>query len=135
MDTSDGKVMCGVCRQPLGREDEWITLDGGEIWCATCWTQRFAPKKAPSPDPTPAETPVQEAAPTQAGKAPQQMYFDSPQGSLGAKDAGFAGAADTTAGQGTEWGWFYQVNGQQVGPVPTEALARMVGVDQVDPNM
>ena len=57
-----GQKACGVCHQQMSEGDEWITLDGGEIWCAACWAERFgagltlaptgaAPHAAPTEDP------------------------------------------------------------------------------------
>ena len=43
-----GGRSCGACGRLLHGDDEWIALDGGEIWCAECWGQRFAaPPEAP----------------------------------------------------------------------------------------
>jgi len=40
-DASGGRS-CGVCKRTLQAGDEWIALDGGEIWCAECWQRRFS---------------------------------------------------------------------------------------------
>lgn len=32
---------CSVCKQTLVRGEEYITLDGGQHWCPTCWSNRF----------------------------------------------------------------------------------------------
>lgn len=44
MDESSQPRTCGVCRRTLGHEDEWIELDGGEVWCAECWQGRYSPQ-------------------------------------------------------------------------------------------
>lgn len=41
MADSGGGRSCGVCKRTLQPGDEWIALDGGEIWCAECWQKRF----------------------------------------------------------------------------------------------
>ena len=32
---------CSACNRALTSHDEWITLDGGETWCAECWRHQF----------------------------------------------------------------------------------------------
>lgn len=36
----DGPV-CESCKRRLGRDDPWIALDGGIVWCADCWNKQF----------------------------------------------------------------------------------------------
>lgn len=45
----EGNRTCSACGRSLGGEDEWIALDGGEVWCAECWQEQFGPQpQAPS---------------------------------------------------------------------------------------
>jgi hypothetical protein len=50
MADSGGGCSCGICKRTLQAGDEWIALDGGEIWCAECWQQRFALPTATASD-------------------------------------------------------------------------------------
>jgi len=46
--TGSGRI-CTKCQRTLSSADEWITLDGGEIWCAECWRRQFGGEtQAPS---------------------------------------------------------------------------------------
>lgn len=55
---------CGVCHRELDAEDQWIELDGGEVWCAECWQRRYALQ---SMAPASEEGEVQEAAGAEGG--------------------------------------------------------------------
>ena len=34
-------VFCAVCKRRLRPQDQWITPDGKQVWCADCWGQQF----------------------------------------------------------------------------------------------
>ena len=119
--------VCGSCRRELAQDDEWIALDGGEIWCADCWMQRFGGRPAPAAEET---LPSVQSSPPQEVHAPSVVDFQLQAGPPGNAPAGVSAIGDV--GQG---GWYYLAGGQQVGPLPTEALARIVRAGQVGANV
>jgi TM2 domain-containing membrane protein YozV len=131
---------CGNCKRTLQEGDDWISLDGGDVWCAECWSARFGGVTASTvvePD---------------AGAEPSvtEVTFDS----LEAQHAGGLHPADVLAAQSAQDGfqtqdfaeaeaassaaggclWFYLVDGRQIGPVPAEAFMRMLQTGQADSN-
>ena len=54
--------VCDMCKKPVREDEEWIALDGGQVWCAACWAKRFYDR--------PASFPAPEAAPPTAGARP-----------------------------------------------------------------
>jgi TM2 domain-containing membrane protein YozV len=46
-----GNRLCAACKRALHSGDEWIALDGGEIWCAECWQKRFTPQASRAASP------------------------------------------------------------------------------------
>lgn len=54
--------VCDMCKKPVRQDEEWIALDGGQVWCAACWAKRFYDR--------PASFPESEAAPPTAGGRP-----------------------------------------------------------------
>jgi len=50
---------CSACGRALSGEDEWISLDGGEVWCAECWQEQFGPEPQAAPEEEPAFKEIQ----------------------------------------------------------------------------
>jgi len=50
---------CSACGRALSGEDEWISLDGGEVWCAECWQEQFGPEPQAAPEEEPALKEIQ----------------------------------------------------------------------------
>lgn len=137
MADSGGGRSCGVCKRTLQPGDEWIALDGGEIWCAECWGTRFGGGPAAfaaTPDSN-AEATVAEltidALEAEARHAADPMEAFSAHVAQQAQDALMADTAFPADGPAQ---WFYLVSGRQVGPVPTEAFIRMMQTGQADGN-
>lgn len=170
MADSGGGRSCGVCKRTLQPGDEWIALDGGEIWCAECWQQRFAlPAATASGGTANAQSPAGKRTqgtshegstadtgwpcmdcghlclPTDAACPACGGPIAAPAGVQRSIAAGtpVSAAAGTRsdpalrslrAAPGSDASWYYLVQGQQVGPVPTAALAAMMQAEQINLN-
>jgi len=44
MAAAESNRKCSACGRTLSSEDEWISLDGGQVWCAECWQEQFGPE-------------------------------------------------------------------------------------------
>jgi len=53
MAAAESNRKCSACGRTLSSEDEWISLDGGEVWCAECWQEQFGPEPQASAEEEP----------------------------------------------------------------------------------
>jgi hypothetical protein len=80
---------CSSCGRNLSRKDQYITLDGGEMWCAACWGRRFGPRLAPPGEAEPNE-------PSAVDPAADIQLADPPSAAGRRKPAGQPEAAPST---------------------------------------
>lgn len=73
-------ISCSACGRHLARGDDFITLDGGEAWCAACWARRFGPRSAAAETPPPGGADdVQLVVPADAEAAPKPPPLPVPE--------------------------------------------------------